>query len=53
VSRDPETGEYTIEDLQSTNGSKVNGKRVRNATLVDGDEIEVGKTKFKFILNSS
>ena len=53
VSRDPDTGEYTLEDLQSTNGSKVNGKRVRNATLVDGDEIEVGKTKFKFILKPS
>ena len=53
VCRDLETGEYSIEDLQSTNGSKVNGKRVRSATLFDGDEIEVGQTKFKFILNPS
>ena len=28
---DPEDGIYVIEDLQSTNGTKVNGKRVRSA----------------------
>ena len=27
--------DYVIEDLQSTNGTKVNGKRVRSATLTD------------------
>ena len=51
VSRDETTGSYTVEDLQSTNGTKVNGKRVRNAPLNLNDEIEVGHTKFKFILN--
>ena len=33
ILRDDESGEYVIEDLQSTNGTKVNGKRVRSATL--------------------
>ena len=41
-------GVYTIEDLQSTNGTRVNGKRVRTATLADGDEIQVGQTRFRF-----
>jgi len=39
---------YCIEDLQSTNGTKVNGKRVRSATLMDGDEIQIGHTRFTF-----
>ena len=29
-------GEYTVEDLQSTNGPKVNGKRVRSASPTPG-----------------
>lgn len=52
VSFDAATGTWALEDLQSTNGSKLNGKRVRSATLSDGDEIEVGHTRFKFILKS-
>jgi pSer/pThr/pTyr-binding forkhead associated (FHA) protein len=51
VSLDEGTGEYTLEDLQSTNGTKVNGKRIRSATLAAGDEIQIGHTKFKFLLN--
>ncbi len=39
---------FTIEDLQSTNGTKVNGKRVRSATLQPNDEIHVGNTCFRF-----
>jgi pSer/pThr/pTyr-binding forkhead associated (FHA) protein len=50
VLRDPETGTYSIEDLQSTNGTKVNGKRVRSADLADGDEIEIGHTRFRLEL---
>lgn len=52
VSLDASSGNYTLEDLGSTNGTKVNGKRVRNAVLSDGDEIEIGHTKFKFLLNA-
>jgi len=46
---DPETDAYTIEDLQSTNGTKVNGKGVRSHELQPGDEIQIGHTKFQFV----
>jgi pSer/pThr/pTyr-binding forkhead associated (FHA) protein len=39
---------FAIEDLQSTNGTKLNGKRVRSARLRDGDEIQIGGTLFVF-----
>ena len=42
---------YALEDLQSTNGTKVNGKRIRSAELTHGDCVEVGHTKFEFLLN--
>jgi pSer/pThr/pTyr-binding forkhead associated (FHA) protein len=50
VAWDAESGAFTIEDLQSTNGTRVNGKRVRSATLADGDEIQVGHTRFRFLV---
>jgi pSer/pThr/pTyr-binding forkhead associated (FHA) protein len=43
-----ESGCFQIEDLQSTNGTRVNGKRVRSAALEHGDEIELGHTRFRF-----
>jgi hypothetical protein len=45
---DEESGEYVVEDLQSTNGTKVNGKRVRSKALQSGDLIELGRTRFQF-----
>jgi len=45
-----ENGAYSIEDLQSTNGTKVNGKRVRSTPLAHGDTIEIGHTRFRFLL---
>ena len=53
VSFDEETGTYTIEDLQSSNGTKVNGKRIRSVDLVDADEIEIGNTRFRFLLKET
>jgi adenylate cyclase len=50
---DEETGAYTIEDLQSSNGTKVNGKRIRSADLVDADEVEIGNTRFRFLLRDA
>jgi len=47
---DEESSCYVIEDLASTNGTKVNGKRVRSASLSEGDEIQIGKTLFRFLL---
>ncbi|MEZ7981340.1 MAG: FHA domain-containing protein [Myxococcota bacterium] len=41
---------YVIEDLASTNGTKLNGKRVRSAPLAEGDQIQIGQTVFRFFL---
>jgi pSer/pThr/pTyr-binding forkhead associated (FHA) protein len=41
---------YTLEDLQSTNGTRVNGKRVRSTELGHGDEIQIGQTHLIFRL---
>jgi pSer/pThr/pTyr-binding forkhead associated (FHA) protein len=40
-------------DLQSTNGTKVNGKRVRSSQLADGDDLQIGHTHFQFLLGLS
>jgi hypothetical protein len=37
-------GHHVYRDLNSTNGSRVNGRKVLQATLVDGDRIEVGRS---------
>ena len=36
-----------VEDLQSTNGTKVNDERVTRARLQDGDEIQLGRLKLQ------
>lgn len=41
--------EVMLEDLNSTNGTYVNGKAVKKQTLQNGDTIEVGKYKIKFV----
>ena len=38
----------SIEDLKSTNGVFVNGKRVSRQALKDGDRVTVGKTHFRY-----
>jgi pSer/pThr/pTyr-binding forkhead associated (FHA) protein len=38
-----------LEDLSSTNGTYVNGKAIKKQPLNDGDSIEVGKYKIKYI----
>jgi len=50
---DDENRTYTIEDLQSSNGTKVNGKRVRSADLVDADEVEIGNTRFRSLMKGA
>jgi len=40
--------EVVVIDLDSTNGTRVNGIPVRERTLVDGDEIVVGTTFLRF-----
>jgi pSer/pThr/pTyr-binding forkhead associated (FHA) protein len=41
-------GDYTIEDLNSTNGTYVNGRSITRHTLRHGDAIEIGKYRVKF-----
>src|SRR4051812_5648407 len=43
--------EYLLIDLDSTNGSFVNGKAVHRTQLGHGDEILVGSTRFCFLLD--
>ncbi len=46
--RRSEHGDWTIADLGSTNGVKVNGRRVSSARLSPGDEITLGTLVFNF-----
>jgi len=41
-------GRFTVYDLDTTNGTRVNGRRVDNATLKSGDEIGIGETRILF-----
>lgn len=43
-----ERGFFVLRDLDSANGSFVNGKRIRNAPLTEGAEILLGDTRGKF-----
>lgn len=36
-----------VVDLSSTNGTFVNGKRVKNATLAPGDRLRVGRVELR------
>ena len=41
--------EVVLEDLNSTNGTYVNGKVIKKQALQNGDAIEVGKYKIRFV----
>ena len=41
--------EVYLEDLNSTNGTYVNGKAAKKQLLQNGDVVEVGKYKIKFV----
>jgi golgin subfamily B member 1 len=42
-----------IEDLNSTNGTYVNGQRINRRTLKDGDLVTLGKTEFRFTVKKT
>jgi two-component system, cell cycle response regulator len=44
-------GLYFVSDLESANGTFVNGQRVSMAQLSDGDQIRVGGSTLKFVAN--
>ena len=45
-------GEVYLEDLDSTNGTYVNGKATKKQLLRHGDTVEVGKYKIKFLADA-
>ncbi len=42
-----------IEDLNSTNGTYINGKAVKKQLLAHNDTVEIGKYKIKYLLDDS
>lgn len=46
------SGDWMIADLGSTNGVKVNGRRVASTRLRPGDQVTLGTTTFKFDIES-
>lgn len=45
-----ERNQLELEDLGSTNGTFVNGKKITKATLADGDKLAIGRVLF--VVNS-
>lgn len=45
----PEERHWWLEDLGSTNGTFVNGRRERRARLRDGDVIQAGESRITFV----
>jgi pSer/pThr/pTyr-binding forkhead associated (FHA) protein len=45
--------EVRIEDLNSTNGTFLNGKAIKRQTLVHNDLIEVGKYRLRYVFNET
>lgn len=43
-----EEGRFTLVDLDSTNGTFVNDKRVSKTELIDNDKLRIGRTEMKF-----
>ena len=44
---------FMLRDLESTNGTYVNDRDVREKRLVDGDQVKIGRTIFKFLSGSN
>ena len=40
--------QYQMQDLNSTNGTFVNGERMAHCELHDGDKVRIGGTQFQF-----
>jgi ABC transport system ATP-binding/permease protein len=47
--REPETGRYTISDLQSSNGVRVNGSDYGKVELRRGDVVDLGHVRLRFV----
>ena len=44
---------FFLQDLGSTNGTRINGKRETRARLRDGDELQLGKLRLQVTLPGS
>jgi pSer/pThr/pTyr-binding forkhead associated (FHA) protein len=49
VTRDPDSGRYTISDLQSSNGVRVNGQDYGKVELRRGDTVDLGHVRLRFV----
>ena len=47
--REPESGRYTISDLQSSNGVRVNGQDYGKVELRRGDVVDLGHVRLRFV----
>lgn len=49
VTRDADTGRYTLTDLHASNGLRVNGDRGIGVELEDGDIVDLGQVRMRFV----
>jgi pSer/pThr/pTyr-binding forkhead associated (FHA) protein len=49
VVREPDNGRYTISDLQSSNGVRVNGNDYSKVELRRGDVVDLGHVRLRFV----
>jgi pSer/pThr/pTyr-binding forkhead associated (FHA) protein len=42
-----------IEDLNSTNGVQVNGRRITRQALEDGDVVAIGRQQYRFVVRKN
>jgi pSer/pThr/pTyr-binding forkhead associated (FHA) protein len=47
--REPDSGRYTISDLQSSNGVRVNGQDYGKVELRRGDTVDLGHVRLRFV----
>jgi pSer/pThr/pTyr-binding forkhead associated (FHA) protein len=46
-------GRYSLKDLESTNGTLMNGARIQQTDLSHGDKFRIGDTTLQFILQDT
>jgi pSer/pThr/pTyr-binding forkhead associated (FHA) protein len=49
----PDGDRFVLQDLESTNGTRVNDRRVKKHVLAEGDVIQIGETKLEFRMDST
>jgi hypothetical protein len=49
----PDGDRFMLQDLESTNGTRVNDRRVKKHLLVEGDVIQIGETRLEFRMETS